>query len=165
MDYREYRSEDYSSLKRLLNELQDFFVRVDDEYCGFDENAARNYLDKVISDVEKMDGKIFLALKDGEVVGFIQGVIIEKNDLQYHPCREGWIGLLFVKEKFRGNSIGKSLTNKMRDYFRAKRCDCIKLFCSNQNTNAINFYYEYGFTISNLELRLDFNSEKIRKKK
>ena len=155
MECREYCSEDYSSLKEMLNELQDFFVGMDDEYRRFDKNDLREYLSKIISDVEKMDGKIFLALKDGRIVGFIQGVIIEKNDLQYRPCREGWIGLLFVEDKSRGSNIGKNLINKMRDYFHAKGCDCVKLFCSNQNTNAINFYQKYGFTISNLELKLD----------
>ena len=155
MECREYCSKDYSSLKKMLNGLQDFFVGIDDEYRRFDKNDLREYLDKIISDIEKMDGEIFLALKDDRIIGFIQGVIIEKNDLQYRPCREGWIGLLFVEDKSRGSNVGKSLINKMRDYFRAKECDCVKLFCSNQNTNAINFYQEYGFTISNLELKLD----------
>ncbi|MBQ3946404.1 MAG: GNAT family N-acetyltransferase [Alphaproteobacteria bacterium] len=161
MECREYCSEDYSSLKEMLNGLQDFFVEMDDEYRRFDKNDLREYLGKIISDIEKMDGKIFLVLKDGRIVGFIQGVIIEKNDLQYRPCREGWIGLLFVEEKSRGGNVGKNLTNKMRDYFRAKGCDCVKLFCSNRNTNAINFYQEYGFTISNLELKLDINKNRL----
>ncbi len=79
MECREYCSEDYSSLKEMLNGLQDFFVGMDDEYRRFDKNVLREYLGKIISDIERMDGKIFLALKDGRIVGFIQGVIIEKK--------------------------------------------------------------------------------------
>ena len=154
MEYREFYPEDYQSLKRLLNELQDFFVEMDDEYRKFDEESAREYLDKIINDAKEMDGKIYLALKDGEVVGFIQGVIIDKNDLQYYPCREGWIGLLFVEKNLRGGSIGKNLMDRLCNYFRFKKCDNIKLFCSNQNVNAIDFYKKYGFEISNLELKL-----------
>ena len=82
MEYREFYPEDYSSLKRVLNELQDFFVEMEDEYRSFSEDDAQEYLDKIINDAKEMNGKIYLALKDGEVVGFIQGVIIDKKDLQ-----------------------------------------------------------------------------------
>lgn len=155
MEYREFCPEDYQYLKRLLNELQDFFVEMEDEYRSFSEDDAQEYLDKIINDAKEMNGKIYLALKDGEAVGFIQGVIIDKNDLQYHPCKEGWIGLLFVEKNLRGGSIGKSLMDKMCEYFRSKECDYIKLFCSNQNANAVDFYKKYGFEISNLELKLN----------
>lgn len=154
MKYRELHTEDYPALKQMLINLQDFFISINDEYCKFSSATAQNYLDKIVDDTEKMNGRIILALENERAIGFIQGVIIEKKDLQYHPCREGWIGLLYIEDEFRNQDVGRTLMDKMRDYFSANKCDSIKLFCYNQNTTAIDFYQKYGFTVSSLELKL-----------
>lgn len=153
MEYRKFRAEDSPALRQMLSKLQNTFTELDEEYRNFDSTTAQNYLDDITNDTNKMNGEIFLAFKDGEAIGFIQGVIIEKNSTQYHPCREGWIGLLFVEEKYRSQNIGKTLMNKMCNFFHTKNCDYVKLFCSSQNTDAIDFYQKYGFIISNLELK------------
>lgn len=155
MRYREYSPDDYLKLKKLLAELQDIFVQIDDEYRELDDADIQRYLDKIIDDAEKMDGKIFLALEKDKVIGFVQGVIIERNDFQHRPSREGWVGLLFVEKHFREHGIGDALMMQICDYFRTKNCDYVKLFCGSKNTNAIKFYQKCGFEISNLELKLN----------
>ena len=102
MECREYCSEDYSSLKEMLNGLQDFFVEMDDEYRRFDKKDLREYLGKIISDIEKMDGKIFLALKDGRVVGFIQGVIIKKMICNIARVEKGGLGYYSLRISLAG---------------------------------------------------------------
>ena len=154
MKYRELHTKDYPALKQMLTKLQDFFLSINDEYRKFSDATAEEYLDKIVDDTKKMNGRIILALKNERAIGFTQGVIIEKNDLQYHPCREGWVGLLYVEDEFRNQDVGRTLMDKMRDYFSANKCDSIKLFCYNQNTTAIDFYQKYGFTVSSLELKL-----------
>lgn len=88
---------------------------------------AHRYIQKMIDDVKNMNGKIYVAEENNHIVGFIQGVIIEHNkgddeiyDLSHNPSKEGWIGLLYVKTKYRGGGIGQKLLDKMINYFKTK---------------------------------------------
>ncbi|MBO4813072.1 GNAT family N-acetyltransferase [Candidatus Saccharibacteria bacterium] len=154
MEYREFRKDDYDDLKRLVAGLQEFFVQMDDEYREFSNVDEGKYLDEIIGDAESKNGKIYVAVDNGNLVGFVQGVIIEKDDLQHVPQRDGWIGLLYVEDRYRNKNVGNELMTRMREFFRSENCDSVKLFCSSANVGALEFYKKVGFEVSNVELKL-----------
>lgn len=154
MNCAEFNQNYYDELKQLLVKLQKFFTEVDDEYRNLVDFDAEKYLDQIISDVREKDGQIYVAIRDDEPVGFVQGVILDEYDLQRTLRREGWIGLLFVDENFRGLGAGEILLTKICDYFRSRNCDSVKLFCSNANAKALGFYKRNGFSVNNVELKL-----------
>jgi len=80
----------------------------------------------VLDSLEEGD-KIYIAEENNQIVGFIQGVIIEHNkgddeiyDLSHNSSKEGWIGLLYVKTSYRRGGIGQKLLDKMINYFKTK---------------------------------------------
>jgi len=105
--------------------------------------------------------KFLLLKKKDQIIGFIQGVIIEhKNgadifyDLTHNPSKEGWIGLLFVKPEYRGSGTGKQLLDEIKNYFISKNCTSIRLLVLSDNKHAVAVYEKNDFMRHDLEMVL-----------
>ena len=164
---READATDRPSLDQMQMELQQYFAEIDSTHESLAYQnlaAAHQYMQKMLDDVDNMQGKILVAEKDGEIIGFVQGVIIEHNkgddkiyDLSHLPGKEGWIGLLYVKPEYRGHKIGQKLLDKIKDYFTNSRCTSIRLLVLADNTNAIKVYQKNGFIPHDIEMILKLN--------
>ena len=164
---READATDRPSLDQMQMELQQYFAEIDSTHESLayqNPAAAHQYMQKMLDDVDNMQGKVLVAEKDGEIIGFVQGVIIEHNkgddkiyDLSHPPSKEGWIGLLYVKPEYRGHKIGQKLLDKIKDYFTNSRCTSIRLLVLADNTNAIKVYQKNGFIPHDLEMILKLN--------
>lgn len=161
---REATPNDRPSLDQMQMDLQQYFAEIDtthetQKYQNL--AAAHQYMKKMLDDVDNMQGKIFVAEENGEVIGFIQGVIIEHNkgndeiyDLSHLPGKEGWIGLLYVKSKYRGQKIGQKLLDEIKKYFANAKCTSIRLLVLSDNKNAIKVYQKNSFVPHDLEMVL-----------
>lgn len=149
---REYKPQDFQSVVNLTNKIQEYFVAIDK--TGYkkpfsSQDDSEKYVEHVLKDVSDMNGAFYVAVKNNFVVGFIYGVIIsEKNvlhKLTHHSRLEGWIGLLYVDEGYRGQGLGKRLIERVKDYFKEKGCSSMRLVVDSNNINAINHYSNLGF--------------------
>ena len=116
-------------------------------------------MQRMVDDSEDMDGAMYVAEENGQVVGFIQGVIIDHRpgqdavfDAVHAPRKDGWIGLLYVKPEQRGSGIGRALLDEMKRYFQGKNCDTLRLKVLSSNQRAIAFYEKYGLTAREVEM-------------
>ena len=165
MEIREFRDGDRARLDAMQFALQKYFSEVDSsgETRAYESmGAAHRYMEKMLDDVRKMRGKLLVAVVDGEIVGFTQGVIIEHKegedaiyDLTHAAAKEGWIGLLFVEVEFRGQGIGRGLLDKMKEHFKENNCSCVKLLVLAENKNAIEIYKKSGFVGREIEMRME----------
>lgn len=161
---REMDIKDREDIDRMQFELQKYFSEIDRTHESLpykDMDDAHRYMQKMLDDVKNMNGKVFVSEEDGQVVGFIQGVIIEHRkgddkiyDLSHKPSKDGWIGLLFVKPEFRGSGVGRELLDKMKEYFKSEECTGIRLLVLSDNIHAVNVYEKSGFLRHDLEMVL-----------
>ena len=161
---REMGVKDREDIDRMQFELQKYFSEIDRTHESLpykDMDDAHRYIQKMLYDVKNMNGKVFVSEEDGQVVGFIQGVIIEHRkgddeiyDLSHKPSKDGWIGLLFVKPEFRGSGVGQELLDKMKEYFKSEECTSIRLLVLSDNIHAVNVYEKSGFLRHDLEMVL-----------
>ncbi len=161
---REMDIKDREDIDRMQFELQKYFSEIDRTHESLlykDMDDAHRYMQKMLDDVKNMNGKVFVSEEDGQVVGFIQGVIIvhkkgddEIYDLSHKPSKDGWIGLLFVKPEFRGSGVGRELLDKMKDYFKSEECTSIRLLVLSDNIRTVNVYEKSGFLRHDLEMVL-----------
>lgn len=161
---REFRDSDRGDLDKMQFELQKYFSEIDQTreslpYKNID--AAHQYIQKMLDDVTNMNGKVFVAEESEEIVGFVQGVIIEHKkgedeirDLSHNLSREGWIGLFYVQPEHRRKGIGQKLLDEMKKYFKSQNCTDIRLLVLLNNTHAIEVYKKNGFVGHNLEMIL-----------
>lgn len=128
---REMETTDLNDLIEMQFELQKYFSEIDKTRDSLPYKSikdARRYMQKMIDDANTMDGKIFVAEEKDQIIGFIQGVIIEHKkgadtfyDLTHNPSKEGWVGLLFVKPECRGGGTGQQLLDEMKKIFYIKK--------------------------------------------
>lgn len=155
---------DKNEIVTLLKEFQVHLATVDqeDEIRSFVSDAdARRYLDKMVNDSAEMNGKFLVLEVDGELIGFIQGVIDPRNDqsdVMYQTTHnaqiEGWIGLVYVRPEYRGRRFGIKLIEAIKLHFIANGCTTLRLLVARDNINTVNFYHKYGFVDRDIEMAM-----------
>lgn len=162
MTIRPFHPNDRAAIDKLAASLHEYFAKVDTtkESLPFaSPQAAHDYMQRMIDDSQSMDGAIYVAEEAGELIGFIQGVIInhrsEKDavfDATHAPRKDGWIGLLYVAPEQRGSGVGRALMDRMKQYFRDKNCDTLRLKVLSDNRRAVAFYEKCGFAEREVEM-------------
>ncbi len=94
-----------------------------------------------------------IAHADKEIAGcgFAQ---IRKNDAAWAAVKQtGYIGLMFVDEKFRGKKIGTLIIQKLLEWFSERTIFDIRLKVYAENLAAIHAYEKCGFKNFVVEMR------------
>jgi ribosomal protein S18 acetylase RimI-like enzyme len=156
IDIRKYQSSDKLSIVRLMDKFGDYLVTVDQmkrtrRMPGF----SGYFTDKMLKNVDKYNGIIYIAENECQIVGFIAGVMRGQSKeelLESVPSKAGRIIELFIDEQFRGKGIGKRLMEKMEDYFRQYGSDVSKVEVFEPNVKAHNFYRKLGYQDRSIEM-------------
>ena len=104
---------------------------------------------------QKNDVVGYLALKNGQVAGFIVGEIQGPN---FGVERSGWIIALGVHPRFMGNGIGKILAERIFQYFREEEVRDIYTAVRWNKIDMLSFFISIGLgrtEFINLEKHLD----------
>lgn len=150
----EYDSKYNEQMKDLLVELQNYLIDIDDWHTQimlpeYRENSFKMDMNKV----KKQNGKIYLSVENNIVVGLIMGIVEEKDEVDKltNDCaKTGSIIELIVKNNIRGNGIGKSLLDKMEEYFKSIDCKRINIEVFGPNKRGLNFYEKNDYIIRDM---------------
>ena len=149
METIEYKEEYLEDIKDLLVELEEYIISIDQDNL---DRIHSEYRDKkVIVDLEeinKNNGKCFLAIEDNTVIGLIMGKIREYSEYDYldYKCpKQGEIIELIVSKNTRNKGVGQLLMNKLEEYFKSLDCEYILVDIFAYNDNALKFYHKQGF--------------------
>lgn len=118
----------------------------------FKEKTTINSVIKSLNFYLKI-GKAYVAVVNKKIVG----VIVFKVEQWW----EGSVILiedLAVKDNFKKQGVGKSLTDKVEDYGRKIKAKAIR-FNTHKESSAVNFYKKHGYKINKNTL---FMSKNIR---
>ena len=151
----DYNSKYDEDIKRLLIELQEFIVSIDEEkYNVINEDYGNNYFNKTMEEVNKYEGKIRLYLDEGKVVGLIVGLINneEIDSYDFKAPKRGRITELVVSKEIRNKGIGKLLLSNMEDYLYSLGCKDILIGVFAYNNNAIKFYEKNGYHLRMVDM-------------
>jgi hypothetical protein len=84
VEIRSFEPVDRPTLLRALIDLQNFELPLHDTRLP-GEATAEAYLDRLLRDVEDGGGRIFLAERDGEFIGFVPCLVVEDDEVQETP--------------------------------------------------------------------------------
>ncbi len=155
MEIIDYSSKYDDDIKDLLVELQEHIVKIDREcYNILTPEYREKYFEKTMDEVNKYEGKIFLAKDDDTIIGLIIGLINNEDDATYdfHAPKRGRVTELIVSSKSRSNGVGKELLDKMEDHFKSVGCKGVLIDVFAYNEGAPRFYYRNGYFNRNLEV-------------
>lgn len=89
--------------------------------------------------------------------GFAQ---IRKNDAEWATVKQtGYIGLMFVDEKFRGKKIGSLLIKNLLHWLSEQKITDVRLKVYAENSSAIHAYKKNGFKDFLVEMRIEIEEE------
>lgn len=155
MEIVDYSNKYDEAIKDLLVELQGHIVKLDREkYNILTTDYREKYFEKTINEVNKYEGKIFLAKELNSIVGLIIGVINneDENTYDFSAPKRGRVIELVVSNKCRSIGIGKQLLNQMESYFKEVGCKGVLIDVFAYNEEAQKFYYKNGYFNRNIEM-------------
>ena len=150
----EYNTEYKEQVKDLLVELQNYLIDIDDWHT---QVMLPKYREKIfemdINKVKKQNGKIYLSVDNGIVIGLIIGIVEEKDEIDKltNDCaKTGSVLELVVKSNIRGNGIGKALLERIEEYFKSINCKRINIEVFGPNKKGLNFYEKNNYIIRDM---------------
>lgn len=149
MEIKEFENEFEEQIKDLLVELQEYIIEIDMYNLNIlSKNYREKYFDFMLEDCLEKQGKIFVAIENSNVLGFIAGHLEnydEKDKLDYTCPKKGIIAELIVSKNSRKNGVGQKLLKTMEDYFKSINCEFIQLDVFAYNENAKRFYFNNNY--------------------
>ncbi len=107
---------------------------------NFGEQAFRNFyktwIDNTIN--KSYADKIFIAVKDNKIVGFVSLKIVKNN---------ATVGLISVSPIYQGHGFGKKLIYAIENYCFTNNIESISITTQSINKNACNFYENIGYNL------------------
>lgn len=149
MQIVKYEDKYIEQVRDLLVQLEEYLVSVDQDHLDM---VGPEYREKMIlhdlAVVAENHGAAFVALNVKSVVGFVAGIVrpyTEADRLDYKCPKCGIITELVVDESKRGNGIGRSLIQRMEQYFTRLGCETMTVDVFAYNGNAKRFYAQCGY--------------------
>jgi ribosomal protein S18 acetylase RimI-like enzyme len=140
----------------LIEELQDYLIEIDPlKRLTRLPKYGEVYIDNLLEKIKNQDGVIYIAEIDNMPVGMIAGVFEEQTDLDKLECipsKPARILELIVNEKYRNQSIGSLLMNKIEEHFKEKGADIIRVEVFEPNKNTHNFYSKSGYEDRSIDM-------------
>lgn len=151
----EYEKKYDEHIKKLLAELQEYIQNIDLEGYNVITNEYKElYFKKIMNEVNKCNGKIFLYKEADNIVGLIIG-LINNDDIQTYEFkmpRRGRITELIVSKNNRSKGIGSKLLKVMEEYLISIGCRDIILGVFAYNEKAIKFYEKNGYHTRTIDM-------------
>lgn len=155
MEIIEYNLEYSERVKDLFVELQEYISAiVREEFNVVGNDFREKYFLKTMEEIQKYEGKIFLALENSEVIGVIVGVINNDNvnNYDFKAPKRGRIVDLVVSENYQDMGIGSRLLERMEDYFKSVQCSGVLLDVFAYNEKAYSLYKKHGYFDRNIQM-------------
>jgi ribosomal protein S18 acetylase RimI-like enzyme len=93
--------------------------------------------------VDQDDRAAFIAVRDGEIVGYIS-VYVQEQSPYWSVKRVGHISGLMVRQDARREGIGTRLVERARDFFREQGVKYCTVYTAVANAQALAFYRNQG---------------------
>ncbi len=154
MDFQiiEYTTDYEEQVKDLLLELQEYIANLDKRNVLIvKENYRNDYFLYLMSEIEKHNGRIFVAVRNSNVFGMIACKIFQggaESDLTTSCPKIGFISDLVVTKDKRRQGVGKLLINTAEEYFSKNECEYTQLEVFAPNVNATEVYKKLGFEVN-----------------
>ena len=111
------------------------------QYKDYDKHLKEDV--KGYMRLNSKEAVIFVAENNKKLIGYIYGRIIKKPKMIL--SKTGIIEDWFVEKEYRGKKIGEMLWNRLIDWFKKKKCNCLQLDVYPTNKHAIKIYHQLGF--------------------
>jgi ribosomal protein S18 acetylase RimI-like enzyme len=144
IEIRQLRKND--RLDDLITLSREFFEEYENHHEDFfkiDTLSERDIIDYFSNWINNENGRVFIALSEGKVVGYIT-VYIKQQSRFWKVKKVGDISGLMVHKAYRRKGIATQLLSKAKSFFWEKGVRYFTVFTAVENLGAIKFYERSG---------------------
>lgn len=112
------------------------------EHAITKKKVSRTWTRMVERHLENPDSVGFVALRDGQVAGFVIGEIKGEG---YGLRQSGWIEVVGVDPHAMGEGIGKAMIDKLFEAFRSRKVTNVYTAVRWDSVDMVSFFKSVGF--------------------
>ncbi len=106
--------------------------------------TLKNQTEFAKKDIRKRNNHIFVANKDGKVIGFIE-FFVKKNENCFKIKKYGYLNSATTHKDYRGKGVAKALTNVALKFFKDRGIKYVRTNVYNSNEIAMKTWIKIGF--------------------
>jgi ribosomal protein S18 acetylase RimI-like enzyme len=125
MIIRKATIEDVQSVLVLVYKLMECHLQFD-EYYKLGSNSHASYSEYFDSMVRSEDAVVIVAEANGIIVGYLAAKIEERPPV-FEEDKRGYLDSAYVLDNYRGQGIGRKLTEKALEWFKNKGIKHVEL--------------------------------------
>lgn len=143
MTVRKAKKSDIDDIIRLADQLRKTEAILDKNLKD-DAYLSDVYRERQLKYISSRN-KIFLVLEiDGNLVGYVNGYLVENNDV-YYKEPVAYLDCLCIDKSVRKQGLGKKLLDEFINVAKKKGIKYVKLNAFESNIPAVNLYKKEGF--------------------
>jgi len=161
MEIRKANKKDFGKLLELIIQNTKYNIKLDKmtlkpQKLNWEslEEIKKTESEELKKDFRNSKKKIFVAVLEEKIIGFIKISFLGKNP--YIKTKRGEIDELFVLEDYRKKGIGKALIKKGFFLFKSKEIKLISISVISNNIPTLKIYEKLGFkeSVKRMNLKL-----------
>jgi GNAT superfamily N-acetyltransferase len=137
-------SDDADAISDLWEQLAVYHLQLDNALPRPAPNGGRIYSRRLIERLEDGQTAAFVAEEEGQIVGFVLGVVVDLVPEMFVTELCGFLADIYVLPEFRGRGIGRALVQSMTDWFRAQGLTYYEWYVAANNPDGQAFWRAIG---------------------
>ncbi len=129
------QAEDCERIGALWSQLVAYHRALDAAMPEATHDGPQRYAARIQGLLNDSHSRTYVAVVDGEIVGYITGMIAKMSLEMFRADVIGYIGDVFVEEANRGRGIGRALVRAMEQFFAS--CNVFEYEWFVASTNAV----------------------------
>ncbi|PJF40857.1 MAG: GNAT family N-acetyltransferase [Chloroflexi bacterium] len=156
---RRATAEDAEVIGELWLKLVNYHQALDVDLPRASRDGASRYAQRVNARLDDPHSRIFVAEEDGQVVGYVLGVVVDLVPDMFVQERSGFLADIYVLDEYRNRAIGRALVDALIEWFKSQGLRYFEWHVAVANDAARAFWYSLGGRDSMIRMRYDLFEE------
>ena len=150
---------DAVAIGKLWEKLVAYHRTLDQDMPRATPQGGSLYARSLRGRMEDTHTRVFVAEEDGQLVGYVLGVVVDLLPEMFEQEAGGFLADIFVEETYRGRGIGRALVEAMRNWFRERGLRYYEWHAAAVNESALRFWEKMGGRYLQIRMRADIGDE------
>ena len=135
---------DITAIGQLWHKLATHHQQLDERLPKPAFDGGELYAKRMASLLEDAYHQILVADHNGQLVGFVLGMIADYMPEIFLPETTGFLADIFVDETYRGAGVGKKLVSALSVWFKSRGIMTMEWYVASENAPARAFWEHIG---------------------
>ena len=144
---------DAERIGELWAEMVNYHAVLDSQTFRPARAGAELYASSIGARLADTDARVLVVELDGEVVGYVNGVIANITTEMFMPLRCGLLADIYLRAPYRRRGLGRQLVERLMLWFRSQGVWSFEWHVSARNHEALAFWKAIGGETTMLRMR------------